>query len=193
MEELYARYANDMKSLANTARREIINTPTLKRDPGSAKEYADEVGHLKEKVRVALTNAPRERQAQLIAGGVVRAKVEENPGLTKDERTRLESQALKAARIRTGASRKDVQFDITDSEWKAIMNGAVSNAMMESIARYADPERLRELSMPKEKPVLSVGVVARARAMAKNGATTSEIAEMLGISTSSVLEAVKGN
>lgn len=193
MEELYARYANDMKSLANTARREIVNTPALKRDPGSAKEYADEVTSLKEKVRVALTNAPRERQAQLIAGGVVRAKVEENPGLTKDERVRLESQALKAARIRTGASRKDVQFDITDSEWKAIMNGAVSNAMMESIARYADPERLHELSMPKEKPVLSVGIVARARAMAKNGATTSEIAEMLGISTSSVLEAVKGN
>ena len=27
MEELYARYANDMKSLANAARREIINTP----------------------------------------------------------------------------------------------------------------------------------------------------------------------
>ena len=62
MEELYARYANDMKALANTARREIVNTPTLKRDPGSAKEYADEVTSLKEKVRVALTNAPRERQ-----------------------------------------------------------------------------------------------------------------------------------
>lgn len=193
MEALYARYANDMKALANTARREIISTPTLKRDPGKAKEYSDEVTSLKEKVRVALTNAPRERQAQLIAGGVVKAKVEENPGITKNERTRLESQALKAARIRTGASRKEVQFDITDREWKAIMDGAVSNAMMESIARYADPERLNELAMPKEKPVLSVGVVARARAMAKNGATTSEIAEMLGISTSSVLEAVKGD
>ena len=193
MEALYARYANDMKALANTARREIVSTPTLKRDPGKAKEYSDEVTSLKEKVRIALTNAPRERQAQLIAGGVVKAKVEENPGITKDERTRLESQALKAARIRTGASRKEVQFDITDREWKAIMDGAVSNAMMESIARYADPERLNELAMPKEKPVLTTGVIARARAMAKNGATTSEIAEMLGISTSSVLEAVKGD
>lgn len=192
MENLYARYANNMKALANTARREIVDTPTLKRNPTAAKEYADEVTSLKEKVRVALTNAPRERQAQLIAGGVVRAKVEENPDITKNDRTRLESQALKAARLRTGASRKEVQFDITDREWKAIMDGAVSNAMMESIARYADPERLHELSMPKDKPVLSTGVVARARAMARNGATTSEIAEMLGISTSSVLEAVKG-
>lgn len=192
MENLYARYANNMKILANTARREIVDTPTLKRDPAAAKEYAAEVSSLKDKVRTALTNAPRERQAQLVAGGVVKAKVEANPDITKEERTRLEAQALKAARLRTGASRKEVQFDITDHEWKAIMDGAVSNAMMESIARYADPERLHELSMPKDKPVLSTGVVARARAMARNGATTSEIAEMLGISTSSVLDAVKG-
>jgi predicted transcriptional regulator len=192
MENLYARYANNMKVLANTARREIVDTPTLKRDPAAAKEYAAEVSSLKDKVRTALTNAPRERQAQLIAGGVVKAKVEANPDITKEERTRLEAQALKAARLRTGASRKEVQFGITDREWKAIMDGAVSNAMMESIARYADPERLHELSMPKDKPVLSTGVVARARAMARNGATTSEIAEMLGISTSSVLDAVKG-
>lgn len=192
MEELYAGYANNMKTLGNRARREIVDTPTLKRDPIVAKEYADEVTSLKEKVRTALTNAPRERQAQLVAGGVVKAKVDENPYLTKEERTRLESQALKAARARTGASRKEVQFDITDKEWKAIMNGAVSNAMMESIARYADPERLNELSMPKDKPILSTNVIARARAMARNGATTSEIAEMLGISTSSVREAVRG-
>ena len=192
MEELYAGYANNMKTLANRARREIVDTPTLKRDPIVAKEYADEVTSLKEKVRTALTNAPRERQAQLVAGGVVKAKVDENPYLTKEERTRLESQALKAARARTGASRKEVQFDITDKEWKAIMNGAVSNAMMESIARYADPERLNELSMPKDKLILSTSVIARARAMARNGATTSEIAEMLGISTSSVREAVRG-
>lgn len=192
MEELYAGYANNMKTLGNRARREIVDTPTLKRDPIVAKEYADEVTSLKEKVRTALTNAPRERQAQLVAGGVVKAKVDENPYLTKEERTRLESQALKAARARTGASRKEVQFDITDKEWKAIMNGAVSNAMMESIARYADPERLNELSMPKDKPILSTSVIARARAMARNGATTSEIAEMLGISTSSVREAVRG-
>ena len=192
MEELYARYANNMKTLGNTARRELVNTPTLKRDPLVAKEYSEEVASLKEKVRTALKNAPRERQAQLIAGGVVKAKVDENPSATKEERTRLESQALKAARARTGASRKEVQFDITDNEWKAIMNGAVSNAMMESIARYADPARLNELSMPKDKPVLSTSVIARARAMARNGATTSEIAEMLGISTSSVREAVRG-
>mgnify|MGYP000934827492 CR=1 FL=1 len=192
MEELYAGYANNMKTLANRARREIVDTPALKRDPLAAKEYSDEVASLKEKVRTALTNAPRERQAQLVAGGVVKAKVDENPSITKEERTRLESQALKAARARTGASRKEVQFDITDNEWKAIMNGAVSNAMMESIARYADPARLNELSMPKDKPVLSTGVIARARAMARNGATTSEIAEMLGISTSSVREAVRG-
>lgn len=192
MEELYASYSNNMKGLANRARREILDTPTLKRDSSMAKEYASEVASLKEKVRTALTNAPRERQAQLIAGGVVRLKVEENPDMKKKERTRIEAQALKAARARTNASRKEVQFDITDREWKAIMDGAVSNAMMESIARYADPARLNELSMPREKPVLSTGVIARARAMARNGATTSEIAEMLGISTSSVLEAVKG-
>lgn len=192
MEELYAAYSNGMKSLANRARREILDTPTLKRDPSMAKEYSSEVASLKEKVRTALTNAPRERQAQLIAGGVVRLKVEENPDMKKKERTRIEAQALKAARARTGASRKEVQFDITDNEWKAIMNGAVSNAMMESIARYADPQRLNELAMPKEKPVLSTSTIARARAMARNGATTSEIAEMLGISTASVREAVRG-
>ena len=62
--------------------------------------------------------------------------------------------------------------------------------MLEAVVRYAEPDRLMELAMPKEKPKLSANTISRARAMARNGSTTSEIADALGISTASALDAL---
>ena len=95
-----------------------------------------------------------------------------------------------AARERTGASRAASQFHLTDRQWEAIKAGAVSNAMLEAIVRYAEPDRLRELAIPKDKPKLSPNTISRARAMVRNGSTTSEIADALGISTASALDAI---
>ena len=190
MEGLYADYANEMKALASRARREALATPAIRRSPKAAQEYAAEVDQLNRSIKRSLANAPRERQAQLIAGGVAKAKIAANPDLTKDDKAKIKHQALLAARERTGASRAAAQFQLTDRQWEAIKAGAISNAMLEAVVRYAEPERLRELAMPKEKPKLSPNTISRARAMARNGSTTSEIADALGISTASALDAL---
>ena len=190
MEGLYADYANEMKGLASRARREALTTPSIKRSAKAAQEYAVEVEQLNAAVKRSLGNAPRERQAQLIAGGVAKAKIAANPDLSKDDKAKIRHQALLAARERTGASRAASQFHLTDRQWEAIKEGAISNAMLEAVVRYAEPDRLMELAMPKEKPKLSANTISRARAMARNGSTTSEIADALGISTASALDAL---
>ena len=80
MEILYADYANSMKSLANTARKEYISTGNLKYNSESAKKYAKEVSSLSAKLNTALLNSPREREAIRRANVAVenKQKSEEN-------------------------------------------------------------------------------------------------------------------
>lgn len=62
---------------------------------------------------------------------------------------------------------------------------------MEAVVRYSDLEKLSDRALPKGKTPVSASVANRAKAMARNGGTTSEIADALGISTSTVLELVR--
>ena len=62
---------------------------------------------------------------------------------------------------------------------------------MEAVVRYSDLEKLSDRAMPRTKTPVSANVASRAKAMARNGATTSEVADALGISTSTVLELVR--
>ena len=74
------------------------------------------------KLNLALRNAPRERQAQIMANATVAAKKKENPDMDKSEIKKASQQALSAARISVGAKRTTI--DITDKEWEAIQAGA---------------------------------------------------------------------
>ena len=65
MEHLYADYANSMKSLANQARKEMMNTGKVPYNPKAKETYKAEVASLKSKLNEALKNAPRERYAQI--------------------------------------------------------------------------------------------------------------------------------
>ena len=62
---------------------------------------------------------------------------------------------------------------------------------MEAVVRYSDMEKLSERAIPKANTAVSANVAMRAKAMARNGATTSEVADALGISTNTVLELVR--
>ena len=77
MERLYADYANRMKDLANRARVEAANTGKIAYSKTAKATYSEEVRSLDEKLRVALMNAPRERQAQLRANEIGRASCRE--------------------------------------------------------------------------------------------------------------------
>lgn len=183
-EEAYARYANTMKSLANEARLSILSAGKIAYNPSAKKTYAEEVATLESKLNIALKNAPRERQAQVIANSVVDAKKKDNPDMTKAEVKKASQQALTRARVSVGAQRTPV--NITDKEWEAIQAGAISENKLAQILNNTDIDRIRELATPRTRNTVSQGKVNRIKALSASGYTTAEIAEAVGLSTSAV-------
>ena len=194
VEDTYADYANRMKALANQARLEYVATPTLARSASAAKTYAPEVARLTAALHDAQLNAPRERDAQRIANARVKAKIEDNNldyKRDKDEISKIRRAAISDARIETGASGKKTRIAISDGEWEAIQAGAISDTTLKEILRYADPDRVRELSTPRTRTEVSDARKNRIKAMANSGHTNAEIADALGISPSSVSRILK--
>ena len=183
-EELYADYANSMKALANEARKAIITTPKMTRSPEAAKTYSNEVASLKAKLNNSLMNAPKERQAQLLANDIVNKMVASNPDMDKDQIKKKKQQALTEARIKFGAKRNTI--DITDKEWEAIQKGAVSENVLEKILQNADIDSLRSKATPRNNSTLSNAKLNKLQAMKASGYTNAEIAEALGVSASTV-------
>lgn len=188
IEQVYASHANTMKALANQARKEMVSTPPLKYDPQAAKTYPAEITKLKADLRIAEANAPRERRAQLVAGVIVDAKLKANPDMDAEDVKKIRNQALREAREKTGAS-KDL-IPISDKQWEAIQAGAISNNLLTKILDHTDLERVQALATPRTKPTMSATAKARAKAMYNSGATQAEIAAALGVSTSTVSDAL---
>lgn len=189
-EELYADYANKMKSLANRARKEAISTEDYEYSPSANKTYSKEVAELDEKLDESLRNAPKERQAQMITAAQMESVKEDNPGLTDEEESKIKTRLLMTARAKVGAKRTEIY--ITDNQWKAIQSGAVSKNKLAQIFDHADKSRLKELSMPLPSNKLSKGEVSRIKSMSKLGYTNEEIAQQLGISSSTVVDYLSG-
>lgn len=183
-EEAYASYANKMKSLANQARKEMVSTGKIPYSASAKAAYQNEVDSLNAKLNVALKNAPRERQAQVIANATVTAKKQSNPDMTNAEIKKANQQALTAARKQVGAERKPVV--ITDREWEAIQAGAISESKLTQILNNADIDSLRQRATPRATTTLSTAKQNKIASMSASGYSTSEIAEALGISTSTV-------
>lgn len=168
-ELLYADFANDMKALANQARKEYMTTPNLTYNKEAAKTYAAEVASLQAKLDNANANKPIEREAQRRANVAVKEYKQRlidnaratNPDLDSDDIKKILKsnkdaiskkgvQALNAARADLGGkSRKERSFEITDEEWNAIQAGAVSNSKLEQILNNSNPDSLRSKATPK--------------------------------------------
>lgn len=184
MESIYATHANKVKSLANTARKEIVSTPNMKISPSAKKVYSHEVSTLRSKLNIAQKNAPLERQAILLANSTVSAKRKANPDLTKEEIKKIKGQALTEARRRTGADK--VRINITPKEWEAVQSGAVSSNLLDSILNHADLDQVKQYAMPREQPAMNSAKVSRAKSMLNAGYTAAEVADTLGVSTSTL-------
>ena len=185
-EDAYANYANKMKALANKARKESIATGKLTYDSNAASTYKNEVSSLNAKLNVAAMNAPRERRAQVIANSVVKAKIQDNPDMDKKEIKKASQQAIINARASVGASGKDTRITITDKEWDAIQAGAISDAKLTQILRYADSDVVRQKATPRASTTLSTAQINKIKSMAASGYSNDEIAEALGKSTSTI-------
>lgn len=188
-ERAYATYANEMKSLANRARKEMLSTGKIAYSASAKETYQEEVNHLMAQLNVALRNAPRERQAQVIANATVAAKKQENPDMTRSEIKKASQQALTAARTTVGASRKTIS--ISDREWEAIQAGAISENRLTQIINNVDIDTLRQRATPRSTTVLSTAKVNKIASMSASGYSTAEIAEALGVSTSTVNKYLK--
>lgn len=180
----YAEYANRMKALGNEARKAILSTEDVDYSREAREKYDAEVRSLNNKLNISLKNAPRERQAQTLANSVVQAKKQEYPNMTKAELKKIGQQALTSARNKVGAKRQPIE--VTEQEWEAIQEGAISKSKLTQILNNADMDIVKKLSSPKETKELPATKVAHIASLKANGYTTTQIAAKLGVSASTV-------
>ena len=190
MEHLYADYANTMKNMANQARLAIANTGKIAYSASAKETYRAEVESLNTKLKAALLNAPRERQAQIRAKAEIERKKLADPDMDSSEIKKASQQALSKARQTVGAKRTSIV--ITDREWEAIQAGAISENVLKSILDNTDKDNLRERATPRTYNSLSQAQINRIKSKAASGYSTAEIARQMGISASSVSKYMKG-
>ena len=195
MELVYADYANSMKSLANKARVEMTKAGKVAYNADAKRKYDTEVKSLDDKLRKAELNTVRERTANRMAAATINAKKKkaEEEGVTyKAKDVRKDSQrALSKAREEVGSiSRKDRNIVISDKEWEAIQAGAISESKLKRILNQCDPDSLRQRAMPKQSVAINQAKINRIKAMSASY-TIAEIADKLGVSTSTVSKYLK--
>lgn len=190
METVYADYANEMKRLGNLARKESAGIVMTPYSPSAKKTYAAEVAALNAKLRTAQSNAPLERQVHLAGNKIIAAKKAANPDMDASQIKKLKGQTLAVMRDRVGAGKQSIP--ITQREWEAIEAGAISNSLLSKILNNTKLEDVQRLATPRTQPVLSDTKLARARIYQQSGATLAEIADILGVSTSTLSKALKG-
>ena len=186
MERLYAQYANDLKAMANEARKQSMSLEMPKKDPQAAKAYAKEVESLNAKLKIARMNSPRERQAQLVASERIKMRQENYVGeWDKDTEKKIKSQELARARALLGAEKEPVRF--TEREWQAVQARAITPTTLKSLIENADKDQVRKLSTPKEKRLTDAQKRAiKALLASENGPDASELAARYGVSTSTI-------
>jgi hypothetical protein len=184
MERNYAEYSNNMRKLAGQARLAALDTPRLQWSPSAKRTYAAEVRELDAHLALANRNRPLERQAQILANAEIKAKRAATPDMPKEVRKKMEYQALAQARIRTGAGKEKVT--LTDRQWQAIQQGAISDSKLASLLLIANDKRIKELATPRERLVMTPAKTTQATRLLKAGLTRAEVADRLGVSLSTL-------
>lgn len=193
MELIYADYANSMKDLANKARLEMVYTEKIPYSAEAKKKYQAEVSSLNDKLNTALMNAPKERQAIRLANAEVKAKMDANPDMSKEDIKKAKQRALTKYRAEVGSvTRKDRNIEITDKEWEAIQAGAISETKLKSILNNTNIDKLRERATPRLTTTVSSAQVNRIKALSASNYTLSDIAQKTGLSTSTISKYLKG-
>ena len=188
MEKIYADHSNRLKALANTARKRSLEVELTPLSKDAKARHPNEVASLNAKLNIAKKNAPLERQAQAIAESIVAQKKQARPDLEPSDIKKIKNQALAAARGRTGAGKQ--RIEITDAEWKAIQEGAISTSKLREILDNSDLDRVRQLATPRVALLMTPAKTARAKQMAASGATQAEIASALGVSLTTLKNSI---
>lgn len=190
MERIYADHSNQLKGLANQARLASKNTPRLVQSKSAKQIHAREVASIDAKLYLAEKNAPRERQAQIVANAAVKAKKASTPGLEKDTIKKLKFQELAIARSRLGAGKERVA--LTQEEWDAVQAGAITNNKLERILANGDMDNIRKLATPRAALLMTTAKTTQAKRLLASGLTRQEVADKLGVSLTTLDVSVKG-
>jgi DNA-binding transcriptional regulator YiaG len=180
-----------MKRLGERARAEYRNTGSAKLNKEAEKVYAEEVKSLMDKLYTASLNAPKERQAQLIASKNIERRIKNDPNLQRkddkeaqDKLKKIRNREIAAARVKVEAKRNPIE--LTKSEWEAIDAGACTESFLNQIFNNADPKCLNDHAFPKkDQKDISEAQINKIKAMSAV-MTQKQIADSLGISVSSV-------
>lgn len=188
----YADYANEMKALANKARKELMTTGKIEHNAQAKTTYQKEYDSLMAKLNTAELNKTRERAAQRMANAEITSKLKSNQ-LDKSDMRKASQQALTKYRNEVGSvARRKRNIEITDREWDAIQAGAISESKLKRILNNTDADKLRERAMPKASSTLSTAKINKIKAMSASNYTLSQIAEACGCSVSAVSKYLKG-
>ena len=192
MESIYADHANRLKRLANEARKEMVHTEDIPYSPAAAKRYADEVASLNAKYKEAVKHKPLERRAVALMTSLFQMKLEDDPTLEfdKDRKKKERARLLEYARKQMGESRPLVKFSA--KEYEAIQAGAIRKSFLKDLIKECDLDSLKQQAMPRQWKGLSPTKLSRARQMIRNGATTVEVAQAMGVSTTTLYNALNG-
>ena len=187
IEKDYVGYVNDLKTRKNAVDKELatIKTPSWDRD--AERRYKPEVESLKKKLNESLLNAPRERQAQLLATYKVNEEIKNRGGreeIEKDELKKIRNQALNTARLQVGAKRNPVVID--DNEWEAIQSNAISATMLRKLTRHMDDSQLKQLATPRKTTKLSVATESKIMVLLNRGYSIAQVAEAMNLSPSTI-------
>lgn len=190
-EMAYANYANSLKDMANQARKDARSIKSYPVSMEAKKTYASEVESLNRKLRIAESNAPKERIAQAIANSIVSEKFASNPDMDYEHRKREQARALTQARAQVGAKKESVV--ITDKEWDAIQASAVPFTTLSKILNNTDQDAFKKRATPRQSSgSLSSSQLALIKSMSNSGMyTQKEIADRLGVSSSTVSSVLK--
>jgi DNA-binding CsgD family transcriptional regulator/biotin operon repressor len=191
IEAVYADHSNRFKAMANAARKEAVNTKSIPYNTSARAVYVKEHASLKAQLHTAQMNSPLERQAQVIGNALVRARLHADPSLDKDQIKNIKQQALKEARIRTGANAKKTRVEISPAEWNAIQAGAISPSMLHDILLKTDIEQVKQLATPRSHLLMTSAKSARMKSLLASGHTQAQVAEILGVSLTTLKTALK--
>lgn len=185
-DKLYLGFIKNVQKLKNEALKfeKTIPSPTYSKE--ASKVYNSEIQSLNVKLNTALLNAPKARQAQILTNKLFYADF--NKGMDKDEVKKLKSISRAKADVVTQSKKTTIK--VTDVEWEAIQAGAVSPTKLKEILKHADLDIIRNHASPRPKS-LDGGKVSRAKTLLSNGYTYAQVAEVMGVSTSTLREELK--
>ena len=110
-----------------------------------------------------------------------------------DDEKKLRRQTIAKYRAAVGSGKKNVLIDITDKEWEAIQNHAISYSKMNDVLNNTDMDKVKQRALPRNNgATVPASKISRMKSLINNGYPISEVADMMSISPSTVRKYVKG-